>query len=449
MNKSPKIQSNQAQQAWEKLKIKSRKSIFKEAEKEMFFLQEALKTLKPKWSQKQKNEKLLEALKYEFEEQFKELLEDGATIDLEVVIKHVIQEDKSWVFVMLAHQHQQKCKDLDAPWLEILKYNFQDIEKYLSYFKELELYPSEKIIDEIWKTSLLDLDVFLKSGFNVFPKNWSEFHQTKLTMILNKMLHPHSWSREEGSLDEIQYIESVSRVISCVEIYEQKNPGLNILKEYQGGYLGTQAWKIMFDILGEQVTQRDLEKLLSLGVYPEFRTESSNSHQIKSWPWIAAEKGAYQAFQFLMKDKIQKKLCQEDAKNWDGTQLERTHYLFIRLILPVLDSVGFDFSKDKYRRKFLYESLNMLTIRNLEVPYSQKELNIFLKNAPLILQREKPKLKSIAEHLELRYAHTFKMKIQDKGVFNWNDFKGMLEKEMLSQNIPSVSSLKSKPQKRI
>ena len=41
------------------------------------------------------------------------------------------------------------------------------------------------------------------------------------------------------------------------------------------------------------------------------------------------------------------------------------------------------------------------------------------------------------------------MKIQDKGVFNWNDFKGMLEKEMLSQNIPSVSSLKSKPQKRI
>ena len=426
----------QIKDSWENLKNKRKISLSKTLSVDELKLSN-LDAFNPKsLTQELKDEKLEEMFECGFIEQFEVLLKSGAKMELGKIVVECIQTPSKWAFAKLGHEYglQYSMDSIQKVWKMVIDETMiHHVGMTLERLYELKLPLPVKVIEEVWKNKeITELHCFLNTPYSFFPKVWTPQYQR----ILDKKLNQFLTNLNDNGLsfkDMKKILDDLIQTTQAMERSIQKDhnlKGLNVFKNFQG----TKKAKDFFrNWLNVKIKEPEMKvplfcRLLQVGIYPPERGVSDSFEGEKSWPWLVAEKGFQELFYFLMQDETQKKLCEEDCKNFKiPSQYLNVDEFFFRLTLPYMLDSKIDLLKDDNIKIYVTHFLDSFTYgHELDKEFSLEEEKALLKLAPFIL-----------EHSILNLnASNFLIPLPSYGALNIEAFKSVLEKEILKEKIP-------------
>ena len=156
-----------------------------------------------------------------------------------------------------------------------------------------------------------------------------------------------------------------------------------------------------------------------------------------SWPLFAALESDNKAFQFFMKSSKMKELLYEDMRKYEIELISL--YEFPKLLLPHLLSSGFNLNNKNKKRQNIFHSL----LKENRVSITKALNEIIHDNAQFLLSQKDTKGRTCFEAWKEHSNEESKISIGGGQLMPISQYKSMVEKTLLNQNIQKATTTHS------
>lgn len=364
-----------------------------------------------KYTQRQKNTLIEQAIEEENEEDFSSALKIGGVVSLE---KLLYGSDRMFELGLL---HQFPIKNLNQLWNGA----FNSTKAKLTLLLDSNTPYDNKITMLAWGQNEVQgcecqdsIKLWHKAGKSLIPENLTRQGVQKFQEVFSDMLA--LFILEESPQELYTLLDAVKESI--------KKEGVN---PFEGISLTENAKRVWSQLFTSNNKLEKIQILLEFGIFPPPTT-----HRNQSWAMDAFSKHQVELFEFFIQDDLQKNLFEQDMKE-DGLRVMHYHN-------PILDSKRIELiskldipfeKKDKNKNSVFHQIFYYINIHSDSAFYLSKEALNFLGQHCDFIWTQKNKDGHTSWEMG---GGDIKIKT-DKGVINSEQFRAFLEKEKLSQSI--------------